>query len=440
MWKAIHLLFCIPALGFQLGCGSAGGSTETQAPAPSIISLVAEPTLSSATGTAQIVAVFHNGTGILTPGDLAVTSGAAVEITPAVDTTYTLTVSNPASTAPPALRTVTVSAGPTVYAAGFNSDGTGNGVPGYWKNGTWVGLAPPTGVNGLVIALAVSGSDVYAAGAYQDPTLSLVPGYWKNGTWVGLPTPAGALRARVTSLAVSGGNVYAGGWSSTSRTGLVSLPGYWLNGNWVGLPLPPAAALSGQVNCLTTSGGDVYAGGWGSADPDNRGKVAGYWKNGGWVGLPALDPVSGASVTSLALSSGKVFAGGCNINASGISVPGYWADGTWNGFTAAGSTVSSLAVSGSDVYAAGYLENSSLVPVPGYWKDGSVVNLALPPESGAGNVDVLVSSGSDVYAAGSATSGSGALVPGYWVNATWVALTLPPGASFSGAVTSLLVQ
>ena len=70
-------------------------------------------------------------------------------------------------------------------------------------------------------------------------------GYWLNGTWVGLTSPYGG---EVNSVALSGSDVYAGGWS-TNNIG-VEVAGYWLNGTWVGLTNPYGAAYNAQVNSL----------------------------------------------------------------------------------------------------------------------------------------------------------------------------------------------
>ena len=57
----------------------------------------------------MLTAVFANGTGVITPGNIAVTSGVAVSVSPTATTTYTLTVTPPAvGTAITQTATVTV--------------------------------------------------------------------------------------------------------------------------------------------------------------------------------------------------------------------------------------------------------------------------------------------------------------------------------------------
>src|SRR5258708_35070951 len=108
-----------------------------------------------------------------------------------------------------------VVSGSDVYAAGFSSPQAAGDSrsPGYWLNGSWVGLALPTGLTaGAVTSLVVSGSDVYAAGFSENASV-IIPGYWLNGAWVGLRIPFGFDGGQVLSLVLSGGKVYAGGVS-----------------------------------------------------------------------------------------------------------------------------------------------------------------------------------------------------------------------------------
>jgi len=83
-------------------------ATVTVVPAPTITSFVANPTAIAAGGSSGLTGVFANGTGVITPGKLAATSGTAVSVNPTVSTTYTLTVTNPAGTAVTQTATVNV--------------------------------------------------------------------------------------------------------------------------------------------------------------------------------------------------------------------------------------------------------------------------------------------------------------------------------------------
>jgi hypothetical protein len=87
---------------FILTVTNATGSTATQAVLVSVVPnavitafSVAKPTITNGTGTTLSYA-FTGGTGIITPGIGAVTSGGTTNVSPTTATTYTLTVTDPA--------------------------------------------------------------------------------------------------------------------------------------------------------------------------------------------------------------------------------------------------------------------------------------------------------------------------------------------------------
>jgi hypothetical protein len=90
----------------------------------------------------------------------------------------------------------------------------------------------------------VSGGTVYAGGYSANSSGVAVTGYWQGGTWIGLTPPTGSIGAAVTSLVVSGGTVYAGGYSING----VPVAGYWQGGTWIGLT--PLASGSSYVSSL----------------------------------------------------------------------------------------------------------------------------------------------------------------------------------------------
>ncbi len=97
------------------GAAVTATATITVNPAPTISSFVANPTSILAGGTSSLTAVFANGAGVITPGNLAVTSGTPVSVSPATTTIYTLTVTPPATgTAITQQATVTVYPPPTI--------------------------------------------------------------------------------------------------------------------------------------------------------------------------------------------------------------------------------------------------------------------------------------------------------------------------------------
>ena len=97
----VRFLFCFILSGL-IGCGAV-----IRTPL-SISSFTANPGSIASGGSSSLTAVFPYGTGTITPGNMTVTSGTAIPVSPAATTTYTLTVSGTNSTAITATATVTV--------------------------------------------------------------------------------------------------------------------------------------------------------------------------------------------------------------------------------------------------------------------------------------------------------------------------------------------
>lgn len=84
-------------------------------PPPSITSFTANPASIVSGSSTALTGIFANGTGIITPGNLSVTSGTPVNVTPATTTTYTLTVTP--TTGQAITKTVTVTVNPWLPVA-----------------------------------------------------------------------------------------------------------------------------------------------------------------------------------------------------------------------------------------------------------------------------------------------------------------------------------
>jgi len=116
---------CLLALG--ISCGSGGG--DPAPPRPSITSFAAAKSPITAGTSTTLTAVFSNGTGTIDHGVGAITSGTAVSITPAADTTYTLTVTGPGGSTTSTVAVLVVanpvisafSASPALITAGNTS-------------------------------------------------------------------------------------------------------------------------------------------------------------------------------------------------------------------------------------------------------------------------------------------------------------------------------
>ena len=110
---ALSLLFAV-----LTGCNSHSGGSSS---APSITSFAANPTAITAGGSASLTGVFSNGTGVITPGNLAVSSGTAISVTPTDTTTYILTVTNSAGVTTSLTATVTVNAANPAAPTGLSA-------------------------------------------------------------------------------------------------------------------------------------------------------------------------------------------------------------------------------------------------------------------------------------------------------------------------------
>ena len=108
VFSAALAVACVQAFAWLSGCGEAsspGGGGGTQSQQPYIASFTAGANNIQAGTSTTLTAVFGNGSGVITPGNISVTSGTAVTVTPASTTTYTLTVTGSSGTTPVTLTT-----------------------------------------------------------------------------------------------------------------------------------------------------------------------------------------------------------------------------------------------------------------------------------------------------------------------------------------------
>ncbi len=92
---------------------SAQATTTIVVIAPTIFLTAASPTITMGYATA-LTPVFANGTGVITPGSLAATSGTAITVSPATTTIYTLTVTSSTGASAQATTTIVVIPAPVI--------------------------------------------------------------------------------------------------------------------------------------------------------------------------------------------------------------------------------------------------------------------------------------------------------------------------------------
>jgi hypothetical protein len=151
--------------------------------------------------------------------------------------------------------------GSDVYIAGTTYDGSGNGLPIVWKNGTilWTGASSATSY--AIVAMAVSGSDVYATGAVDNgPTNPSTPVYWKNGGTAIPLSVAGLVSTKVTAqqIAVSGNNIYIVGKPVFQNATDPLTPLLWVNGAAPTFLTWPNADPNAQVQGVEAEGNDIW--------------------------------------------------------------------------------------------------------------------------------------------------------------------------------------
>jgi hypothetical protein len=197
-----------------------------------------------------------------------------------------------------------------------------------WDGRAWSALG--SGLNGGVNALAVSGTNLYAGG-YFTPAGELPANNiakWNGSAWSLLGS---GVNGTVNALAASGANLYAGGYFSIAGGVTAYLVAKWDGSGWqaLGSGIAMDSTLS-LVRALAVSGTDLYVGGW----FDNAGGVPANciakWDGSAWSALGS--GISGGSantataVNVLAVDgAGHLIAGG-NFTLAGTNAALYIAE------------------------------------------------------------------------------------------------------------------
>jgi len=224
------------------------------------------------------------------------------------------------------VRALAVS-GSDLYAGGYftTAGGTAANHIAKWDGKSWSalgsGMTGPPGPFGSfpsVFALAVSGNDVYAAGAFTAAGGSAATNIakWNGSSWMALgssldgsPDPDPAFgRPLVSALAVSGSDLYAGGFFTTTGENEVYNIARWDGKTWAALP-HALGSVRGPVNALVVSGSDLYVG--------SNNSIA-KWDGNNWM---ALGSGVDGSVYALAVSGTDLYAGGIFTTAGGKVSP-----------------------------------------------------------------------------------------------------------------------
>jgi hypothetical protein len=250
----------------------------------------------------------------------------------------------------------------------LGSNGSGNGA-----------------LNSVVWVFALSGTDLYVGGQFTNAAgIHEADGIarWNGAAWSALGSDGsgnGALHQpnAVNALAVYGTNLYVGG-QFTNAAGIQAADyvARWNGSAWSSLGSRGSGdgVLNDMVRALAVSGSNLYVGGYfynvaGIAEADGIAR----WNGSAWFALGSNGAGNGALnhfVSSLAVSATGLYVGGGFFNAASIPAAdriAKWNGNAWSALSGSGNgvlnqSVLTLAVSGSDLYVSGAFTNAAGIP------------------------------------------------------------------------------
>lgn len=314
-----------------------------------------------------------------------------------------------------------------------------------WDGGHWTALG--NGVNDAVTAIAISGNDVYVGGEFGSPANRVAK--WDGANWSSLGS---GVNDYVSALAVSGGDLYVGGSFTMAGGNPANRVAKWNGNNW--LPLGSGVedgfpdSNDERVRSLAVSGNNLYVGGYFTIAGGNPVKHIARWDGNSWSSL-GVGPLNGANYSSciaLAVNGNELYAAlVILINFRPNSVIWKWNGSSWS-MVAGGLSgeVYVIASIGSDLYIGGFFSTtatgSSVVSGMAKWNDNSWVSVG----NGAGGpVLAIAISGGNLYAGGGLQMGGGNRARGIakWDGSNWSALGDGNGlASYDSYVNAFAVN
>jgi hypothetical protein len=302
-----------------------------------------------------------------------------------------------------------------------------------WDGSTWTTLGRGVYYGGdMARTLAVSGTNLYVGGWFEFAGLFSAQNIvrWDGQDW---STIGDGMDTDVRAVAVEGANLYAaGGWQG--MYGRVRV-GKWNGAEWATLG---KGVASGLVWALATSGAsNVYAGGTFNVAGDAYVNNVAQWNGSAW--LPLATGVNNW-VRAIAANDTNVYVGGDFTTASGIPANriARWDGSAWHPLGAGlDAGVYALQLSGEHVYAGGDFTSSSGIQVNhiARW-DGTAWSALGDGLDGA--VHAIAINGSNVYVGGTFTNAGNTQANNIavWDGHSWASL----GGGLGGNVTALTIS
>jgi hypothetical protein len=324
-----------------------------------------------------------------------------------------------------------------------------------WNGSNWsaldsgIGGAGPGGSNPYVNALAVSGNDLYVGGYFTNAggILANRIAKWDGNSWSALGS---GMNGGVFGLAAIGSDVYAGGDFNSAGGIAAARIARWNGSNWTAVGL----GLDSVVFAVVASGSDLIAGGnFVTATNSNNQVITvnsiARWDGNNWT---PLDLGMNGNVSALAVSGNEVYAGGQFTTAGGTLVNNVarWDGNSWSALglgvgNGSVATVNALAVLGGVAYVGGYFttvtnSGGDMLTVNNIakWDGSSWSALGTGIFGNVGNISTLVLSGGNLYAGGSIRTADGVIADNFakWKGSGWTAL----GSGMNNSVTALAVS
>jgi hypothetical protein len=318
----------------------------------------------------SVYAIAVNGTDVYVGGAFETVVGSPIPFLAKWDGTAWSGLGTPLSGQVYALAVV----GTDLYAAGmFSAEG---GFPAdyiaKWDGASWSALG--SGVNYSVFALAASGTDLYVGGYFTtaggSPTGKIAKWDTLANQWSGLGGGVGGSGSWweewVGAIAISGGNIYAGGVFEMAGVTQVNHIAKWDGASWSSL----GTGLEGQenntsVHAITVAGTDIYVGGRFNVAGGEPANSIARWDGENWSAMGAgMGGPYYPDVNTIAVIGTNVYAGGAFTTADGdpANAIAKWDGLGWSALGSGlegrpwyeeGSAVNALAMSGTGLYVGG---------------------------------------------------------------------------------------